>query len=134
MIETCRANWGIGLAATQVGVLQKVAVIWPPDEEKPRVLLNPEILEATGPERTVREGCLSIPGYQVEVKRSYFVKVRGRGLDGKPVTIKAGGNLLSQILQHEIDHLDGILVIDRARGDAHADRKAAGETPLTVPG
>ena len=68
------------------------------------------------------------------MKRSYFVKVRGRGLDGKPVTIKAGGNLLSQILQHEIDHLDGVLVIDRARRNAHADRKAARETPLTVPG
>ena len=115
MVETLRANWGVGLAANQVGEMQKVAIIWPADQETPLVLVNPKILEASG-ERVVEEGCLSTPGYRFDVKRWAYVKVRGRDINGKILTLKVSANLLSQVLQHEIDHLNGVLCIDRQAG------------------
>ncbi|MBI2855634.1 MAG: peptide deformylase [Chloroflexi bacterium] len=110
MIDTMRAANGVGLAANQVGVLQRIVVIEIPEEEQVRVLINPEITRREG-EREVNEGCLSIPGYQGELTRS--VKVRARALDrnGEPVRIKAEG-LLAQALEHETDHINGTLYID----------------------
>ena len=109
MIDTLDDAHGVGLAANQVGVLQRVIVIQLPDEE-PRVFINPEITRREG-EREVEEGCLSIPGYKGLVKRS--VSVRAKGLDrrGKLVRLNAD-ELLAQALEHEIDHLDGTLYID----------------------
>ena len=110
MIETLENAQGVGLAANQVGVLQRVIVIQLPEEE-PRVFVNPELLRQEG-EREVGEGCLSIPGYRGLVKRSVDVRVKGRDRKGKSVRVKAEG-LLAQALEHEIDHLNGVLYIDR---------------------
>jgi len=111
MVETMHAEEGVGLAANQVGSLQKVAVIQLPDWDEPLVLINPEIIRREG-EREIEEGCLSIPGYRGTVKRSEKVRARALDLSGKVIRIKAEG-LLAQALEHETDHLNGILYIDR---------------------
>ena len=110
MVDTMRYANGVGLAANQVGILQRVVVIEIPEEEEVRVLINPEITRREG-ERTVDEGCLSIPGYRGELMRSEKVRVRALDRDGKPVRIKAEG-LLAQALEHETDHINGKLYID----------------------
>ena len=110
MIETMHAELGVGLAANQVGSLQRVAVIQLPDWEEALVLINPEIIRREG-EREVEEGCLSIPGYRGVVKRSISVRARAIGLDGKEIRIRADG-LLAQALEHETGHLNGSLYID----------------------
>jgi peptide deformylase len=109
MLETMPAVFGVGLAAPQVGVPLRVAVIGIPEEET-IVLINPEIVKRSG-ERTVVEGCLSIPGYRGEIKRSFSVTVKGRDRHWKEVRLKAT-ELLAQALEHEIDHLNGVLYID----------------------
>ena len=112
MIDTMREANGVGLAANQVGVLQRVVVIEMPEEEEEvvRVLINPEIVRREG-ERVVEEGCLSIPGYRGELTRSLKVRVRALDRDGNPVRFKAEG-LLAQALEHETDHINGTLYID----------------------
>ena len=110
MVETMREQRGVGLAANQVGSLQKVAVIETPEMEEPMVLINPEIMKSEG-EREVEEGCLSVPGYRGLVTRSEKVRVKATGLDGKIYRVNAD-ELLAQALEHEIDHLNGILYID----------------------
>ena len=105
---------GIGLAANQVGVPKRllVADISPQISESDLIVLaNPEIIAAEG-ELTIEEGCLSVPDYQAEVKRHEKVTVRGLDIHGEEVEIEAEG-LLAVVLQHEIDHLNGILFIDR---------------------
>ena len=109
MIETMRAAPGVGLAAPQVGTPLRVAVIELPEEEV-ITLINPRVIKRVG-ERLVEEGCLSIPGYQGVVKRSVSVTVKGYNREGKEVRYKAEG-LLAQALEHETDHLNGILYID----------------------
>jgi len=110
MRETMHAVPGrVGLAAPQVGVPLRVIVIGIPEEED-IVLINPEIVRRTG-ERWVTEGCLSIPGYFGEIKRAQLVRVKGRDPSGKEIRIKAD-ELLAQALEHEIDHLNGVLYID----------------------
>jgi len=111
MVETMIHEHGVGLAANQVGSLQKVCVIQLPEWEEAIVLINPEITEAEG-EVELEEGCLSLPGYRGITLRSEKVKVKALGLDGKAIRIQTEG-LFSQALQHEIDHLNGILYIDR---------------------
>jgi len=110
MIETMRDTGGVGLAAPQVGVPLRVVVIAMPGEEV-ITLINPEIVKRSG-ERTVTEGCLSVPGYWAEVTRSVSVTVKGRDLQGHQVRIKAKDDLLAQALEHEIDHINGVLYID----------------------
>lgn len=110
MIDSMYAAHGVGLAAPQIGVSLRVIVIGLPDEE-PFALINPEIVKATG-QRRVEEGCLSIPGYRAELTRSKTVVAKGLDASGKPVRIKARDNLLAQALEHEIDHINGILYID----------------------
>lgn len=109
MLETMPAACGVGLAAPQVGISLRIAVIGLPDEE-PIVLVNPEIVKRSG-ERVVEEGCLSIPGYRGEIKRSVSVIVKARDRSGKETRIK-GTDLLAQVLEHELDHLNGVLYID----------------------
>jgi peptide deformylase len=114
MAETMYSAPGIGLAATQVGVAKQllVADIAPRSPESELiVLINPEIVAAEG-EVIFEEGCLSVPEYQAEVKRHEKITVRGLNLKGEEVEIEAEG-LLAIVLQHEIDHLNGILFIDR---------------------
>ena len=109
MIETMHSASGVGLAAPQVGVSLRVIVIGIPEEED-IVLVNPQIVRRRG-ERLVNEGCLSVPGYVGQIKRAESVRAKGQGLDGKEIRIKAEG-LLAEALEHEIDHLNGVLYID----------------------
>jgi len=109
MLETMPDVSGVGLAAPQVGVPLRVIVIEIPEEET-IVLINPEIVKRSG-ERIVVEGCLSIPGYRGEIKRSVSVTVKGRDRHWKEVRLKVT-ELLAQALEHEIDHLNGMLYID----------------------
>ncbi len=114
MIETMYHAPGIGLAATQVGKPVRIIVfdLHPREEgHDPFCLINPEIIEAEG-EQSLEEGCLSVPEYFSEVKRKAKVKVRGLDAKGKPVEV-CGEGVLATVLQHEIDHLDGILFLDR---------------------
>ena len=117
MVETMHDEHGVGLAANQVGSLRKVAVIQLPDWEEPLVLINPEIVKREG-EQELEEGCLSIPGYRGLVNRSVKVRARALGLDGKVIRLKAEG-LLAQVLEHETDHLNGVLYIDRLVSREH---------------
>jgi peptide deformylase len=110
MRETMHAAPGVGLAAPQVGVPLRVIVIGLPEEED-FALINPQIVKKNG-ERVVNEGCLSVPGYVGEIKRAVTVTVKGRNPTGKEVRIKAD-ELLAQVLEHEIGHLDGILYTDQ---------------------
>ncbi|MEW6117274.1 MAG: peptide deformylase [Nitrospirota bacterium] len=114
MIETMYAAPGIGLAAPQVGVSKRLIVIdiSVGEEKHPLlVLLNPEIVEADDFVDS-EEGCLSIPGHTVTIKRAGRVVVKALDREGNPVRIEADG-LLARALQHEIDHLDGVLIVDR---------------------
>ena len=110
MIDTLRADPNrAGLAAPQVGVLLRIAVIEVPEQEL-ITMVNPEIVKKEG-ERIIQEGCLSVPGYFGEIKRAVTVKVKARDRYGKEFRLKAQG-LLAQALEQEIEHLDGILYID----------------------
>ena len=110
MIETMAAQRGVGLAANQVGVLQRMCVVHPEDWDEPLVLVNPEIIRREG-EREVEEGCLSLPGYRGMVNRSVRIRVRYQDLNGKQLRLKAEC-ILAQAIEHETDHLNGILYID----------------------
>ena len=109
MVETMYSASGVGLAAPQVGSPVRVIVIGMPEEEE-IVLINPQIIRKTG-ERLVNEGCLSIPGYVGTIQRAESVRVKGRDRTGKEVRLRAD-DLLAQALEHEIDHLNGVLYID----------------------
>jgi peptide deformylase len=114
MVETMYSAPGVGLAANQVGVPQQILVIDVSTEQEKNpliVLINPVVVCASG-EEAIEEGCLSVPGYTTIVKRSDEIEVTGLDRHGKPVEIKGTG-LLARALQHEIDHLNGILLIDR---------------------
>jgi peptide deformylase len=124
MFETMYASEGVGLAATQVGVGKRVVVVdvSPVDETiAPVAVVNPEIVSRFGSVTGV-EGCLSVPGVQGEVCRAETVEVRGMDEQGKPLRISAAG-ILSRALQHEIDHLDGVLFIDRLSSSTAASAK-----------
>ncbi len=110
LFDTMYEGHGVGLAAPQIGVPLRVMVI-DVREDEPIALINPQVVKRTG-ERILEEGCLSIPGWRGEVKRSVAVTVKGLNREGKEIRIKADDNLLAQALEHEIDHLDGILYID----------------------
>ena len=113
MIETMRDAHGVGLAANQVGVSLRVAVIQLPDDVEATVLINPKVLRAVGEREIEGEGCLSVPGYRGTVKRSEKIRVRALDIDGKEFRIRAANDLLAQALEHEADHLDGRLYTDR---------------------
>ena len=111
---------GVGLAAPQVGVQQRFFVYDVNDETGPHVLLNPEIVEAKG-EWTYEEGCLSLPGLAFEITRPDVITMKGLDLDGNEVVLE-GDELLGRVFQHELDHLDGVLLLDRL---ARVERKQA---------
>ena len=117
MIETMNRVGGVGLAANQVGVLRRVIVLRLPDEEEPRVYVNPEIVHREG-EREVVEACLSVPGYTGIITRAIWVKAKGLDRFSKEVRIRAEG-LLAQALEHEVDHLNGILYMDHLKSHEH---------------
>ncbi len=114
MFETMYEAPGVGLAAIQIGVPKRIvtADTAKKDEEKrPQVFLNPEVVSSSEDKAIYEEGCLSIPEYYEEVERPTQVKVRYMDIDGKSQEIEANG-LLATVLQHEIDHLNGVLFID----------------------
>ena len=113
MADTMRDAQGIGLAANQVGVLKRVIVIQLPEEEEARVYINPEIVRRQG-QREVEEGCLSIPGYKAIITRSIWVRFTALDQASRLVELKADG-MLSHVLEHEIDHLNGILYTDHLK-------------------
>ena len=110
MVETMTAHHGVGLAANQVGVLERICVVQTPDMEEAMILVNPEIVKREG-EREVEEGCLSVPGYRGMVIRAEKVRARALNLDSKQFRVDAD-ELLAQALEHEIDHLNGIMYMD----------------------
>ena len=109
MQETLRTASGVGLAANQVGVTIRLIVLNVPENDC-KVVINPEIIRRIG-SRIVNEGCLSIPGYVGEIKRSELVRVKGQDARGKEIRLKADG-LFAEVLEHEIDHLNGVLYVD----------------------
>ena len=109
MVETMQRVGGVGLAAPQVGVSLRVVVLQIPGEE-PIAIINPQMVKRSG-ERGVSEACLSVPGYAGDIKRSVSVTVKGLDRQGKTIRIK-DTDLMAQALEHELDHLDGVLYID----------------------
>jgi peptide deformylase len=113
---------GIGLAATQIGVLRRV-IVFHPQEDEVRAVVNPRIVEPGGGTETEEEGCLSLQGVRVPVERSLKLTLEGTDLDGGDVRIELEG-IGARVAQHECDHLDGILIVDRT--DEEHRRKALG--------
>lgn len=111
MLETMYQAPGIGLAAVQVNILKRIIVIdISENKDQPLCFINPEIIEATGSEKS-EEGCLSVPGIYEQVRRAEHIRVRALNREGKAIELKAG-DLLAVCIQHEIDHLDGKLFVD----------------------
>ena len=121
MIQIMQEGMGVGLAATQVGVLRRLLVFQAGPDNEPSALINPTIEWSSLEEAIAEEGCLSLPRVTMDVERPLFVRVSGRDVDGEHIVIEAAG-LEARVLQHEIDHLDGILILDRTE---RAQRKAA---------
>jgi len=112
LFETMRAAKGVGLAANQVGVARRVAVVdVGEDDPPPLVLINPRIVHATAVTETAEEGCLSIPDIYGEVERPLAVTVEALDRDGRPYRVEVAG-FQARAVQHEIDHLDGVLFLD----------------------
>jgi peptide deformylase len=103
---------GVGLAATQLGVMRRLLVFQAGPDAPPTPLVNPEIEWSSAELATAEEGCLSLPGVVVDVERPLHVRVRGRDAVGEPLMIEASG-LEARVIQHEVDHLDGVLMIER---------------------
>lgn len=138
MVETMRSAQGVGLAAPQVAVAKRVIVVEfaeppedpeaePPEPELYR-LVNPEIIHLSQETTIGNEGCLSLPGYYGEVERSQTATINAFTPEGEPTQIQANG-WLARIFQHEIDHLNGILFIDRATRVWELDEEDANEVP-----
>jgi peptide deformylase len=111
MFETMYANKGIGLAAVQVGKLVRLFITHVPNDG-PRVFINPEMVETSVGQGTFEEGCLSIPDVNADVVRPAHVKLQAWNLRGRPFSVDAD-DLLARVIQHELDHLNGVLFIDR---------------------
>ena len=112
MITLMRDAIGVGLAATQLGVMRRMLVFQAGPEAKPTALVNPEVEWLSDDLAVAEEGCLSLPGVAVDVERALHARVRGRDVRGEPMLLEASG-LEARVLQHEVDHLDGVLIIDR---------------------
>jgi peptide deformylase len=112
MIESMVAAQGVGLAAPQIGVGLRIVVLGMPEQE-PFVLINPTVARRSGERRLDAEGCLSVPGYRGAITRSRKVTVKALDIDGKLIRVKADDDLLAQALEHEVDHVNGVLYVDR---------------------
>lgn len=120
MKEVMEDRKGAGLAAVQIGV-NKSVIIYKDRRNTTHAICNAEVIGCFGSVKSYGEGCLSVPGFNTDVKRFKGVKVKGQTIDGRTATIKERG-FLSIVLQHEIDHLKGILILDRSK-----DRKAVAD-------
>ena len=112
MAAIMRDGLGVGLAATQLGVMHRVLVYRVGADAPLAAVVNPEIEWRSDEQETLEEGCLSLPGIHVDVERPVYVRVRGRDQQGDEVSVEASG-LEARVLQHEVDHLDGVLILDR---------------------
>jgi len=121
MIEIMRDGLGIGLAATQLGALRRLLVFQAGPESEPTALINPEVDWLSDEMAVAEEGCLSLPKVSMDVERPLYARFSGRDVEGEPIVIEAAG-LEARVLQHEIDHLDGVLILDRT---IREQRKAA---------
>jgi peptide deformylase len=121
MIGLMRDAIGVGLAATQLGTLRRMLVFQVGSDAEPTVLVNPEIEWRSDDLATAEEGCLSLPGIVVDVERPLHVRAHAVDVRGEPLSIEASG-LEARVIQHEVDHLDGVLMLDRTERD---QRKAA---------
>src|SRR3954452_7709411 len=121
MFGIMRDGLGVGLAATQLGVLRRLLVFQAGPDGAPSALVNPEIEWLSEESAVAEEGCLSLPRVTMDVERPLYARFSGRDLEGAPVVLEAAG-LEARVLQHEIDHLDGVLILDRTSRD---QRKAA---------
>jgi peptide deformylase len=116
MIAIMRDGMGVGLAATQLGVLRRLLVFQAGPDCQPTALINPSIEWSSEDESIAEEGCLSLPRVSMDVERPLHVRVGGRDVEGARIEIEASG-LEARVLQHEIDHLDGVLILDRTSRD-----------------
>jgi peptide deformylase len=121
MIEIMRDGLGIGLAATQLGVLRRLLVFQAGPESEPAALINPEVEWLSDEMAVAEEGCLSLPRVTMDVERPLYARFSGRDVEGERIVIEAAG-LEARVLQHELDHLDGVLILDRT---VREQRKAA---------
>jgi peptide deformylase len=121
MIAIMRDGMGVGLAATQIGVLRRLLVFQAGSDGEPTALVNPVIEWHSDLGSLAEEGCLSLPRVSMDVERPLFVRFSGRDAEGDEIVIEASG-LEARVLQHELDHLDGILILDRT---SRSQRKAA---------
>jgi peptide deformylase len=121
MVGIMRDGLGVGLAATQLGVLRRLLVFQSGPDSEPTALINPEVEWLSDEVVIAEEGCLSLPRVSMDVERPLYARFSGLDVDGEPIRIEASG-LEARVLQHELDHLDGVLILDRA---PRAQRKAA---------
>jgi peptide deformylase len=121
MVGIMRDGLGVGLAATQLGVLRRLLVFQAGPDSEPTALVNPEVEWLSDEVVVAEEGCLSLPRVSMDVERPLHARFRGFDVDGEPVRLEASG-LEARVLQHELDHLDGVLILDRA---PRAQRKGA---------
>lgn len=134
MIEIMRDAMGVGLAATQLGTLRRVLVFQASSDNEPTALVNPEVEWVSDELVLAEEGCLSLPRVSMDVERPLHARLIGRDIEGEEVRIEASG-LEARVLQHELDHLNGVLILDRAprdqrKGALRALREGTGYSPL----
>jgi peptide deformylase len=115
---------GLGLAATQLGVLRRVFVLRPDPEEEPQVIVNPQLVKGSEERVTDDEGCLSLQGVVIPVERHLRITLEARDPEGKELRLELEG-LPARVAQHELDHLDGILILDRTTPEARREALAA---------
>ncbi len=123
MIHLMQDARGVGLAANQVGILRRVFVIQADEDEEPQALVNPVIVERSSEVDDDDEGCLSLQGVRVPVERPVRVRIDARDAEGNPVTLELEG-LPARVAQHELDHLDGVLILDRTTPEGKRDALA----------
>jgi peptide deformylase len=133
MVRIMRDAMGVGLAATQLGALRRLLVFQAGPDATPTAIANPRVEWASGELATAAEGCLSLPRIVVDVERPLYVRVSGQDTKGEPLVVEAAG-LEARVLQHEIDHLDGVLILDRTereqrKGAMRALREGTAYTP-----
>jgi peptide deformylase len=121
MFAIMRDGLGIGLAATQLGALRRLLVFQAGPESEPTALINPEVEYLSDELAVAEEGCLSLPRVTMDVERPLYARFSGRDVEGAPLAIEAAG-IEARVLQHELDHLDGVLILDRTPRE---QRKAA---------
>ena len=121
MVRIMQEGMGVGLAATQLGILRRVLVFQAGADTEPTALVNPQLEWLSGELTVVEEGCLSLPHVSVDVERPLYARVSGVDLAGERILLEASG-LEARVIQHEIDHLDGVLILDRT---SREQRKAA---------